>query len=177
MPPAPSGATTSYGPRRTPDASGIVVRCANYMRRRSLRRTQKMPQVRDCERAETAITTCAFVRSRPDLRRHEARIAIEATMLRLKRAQREMLVDRLPDLGNLAAGGVRTGPDSRHLYLGGGWWTGTLGGVYGDVNLHRRRRKVSSGLAVLLGGLTLLVTLIGVLDMIGRRQDRKPQRR
>jgi len=33
------------------------------------------------------------------------------------------------------------------------------------------------GLAILLWGLTLFVTVIGVLDMIGRRQDRKQQGR
>jgi cytochrome c-type biogenesis protein CcmH/NrfF len=36
---------------------------------------------------------------------------------------------------------------------------------------------MNAGLAVLLWGLTLFVTIIGILDMIGRRQDRKQQRR
>ena len=33
-------------------------------------------------------------------------MTIEATMLRLKRQQRDILADKLPDLGNLAAGAL-----------------------------------------------------------------------
>jgi hypothetical protein len=42
----------------------------------------------------------------PVSQRHRARIPFSATMLRLKRAQRATLADKLPDLANLAAGAL-----------------------------------------------------------------------
>ena len=76
------------------------------MRRSEAQRTQKLPYVPDCGRAEIAIAVGSFVKSRPDLRRHEARMALEPTMLRLKRQQRAILADKLPDAANLALGAL-----------------------------------------------------------------------
>src|SRR5437773_1502098 len=100
MPPAPIGERISYGPRRIPGSSGILkdVRWRDYRRANT---SQKPQSTGTTVISESATSQTPDPSWRGKSTRHAARNSSrteDGAMVRLKQAQRRVIVDKVPDL-------------------------------------------------------------------------------
>ncbi len=101
-------------------------------------------------------------------------------MLGLTERQREALIEKLPDAGNLAAGSIVVGPvprqeaffdrtrdyGRRHLVA--------LLGL--DVRTGARR-KTMIGVYIILGTMGAFAIIVAAIDLLGRRNERRSRDR